>query len=44
LPPRTLERGQAILELHDDAPKKVTTQRAAIIETEVKGFHPELNA
>jgi hypothetical protein len=29
------------LELHDDAPKRVTTRHAAIVETEVKGFHPE---
>jgi hypothetical protein len=29
------------IELHDDAPEKVTTPRAAIIETEVKGFHLE---
>jgi hypothetical protein len=29
-------------ELHDDAPKKVTTHRAVVIEiTMVKGFHPE---
>ena len=28
--------------LHDDALKRVTTQRATIIETKmVKGFHPE---
>jgi hypothetical protein len=29
--------------LRDDAPKRVTTQHAAAVETAtVKGFHPEL--
>jgi hypothetical protein len=42
LPPKTLERNRGRPELHNDASKKVTTQRAAVTETEaVKSFHPE---
>jgi hypothetical protein len=38
----TTKRDQEVLELHDNALKRVTMQRAAVVETEtVKGFHPE---
>ena len=39
------KRDREAPELPDDAPKRVTTQHAAVIETEkVKGFHPEPDA
>jgi hypothetical protein len=38
----TPARDRGVLELHDDAPKRVTTQTAVIAKTEmVKGFHAE---
>ena len=42
LPPKAPERNQGEPELHNDAPKRATSPRTAVIETEmVKGFHPE---
>lgn len=37
-----IKRGREVLELHDNAPKRVTTHHAAVIEIEmIKGFHLE---
>jgi hypothetical protein len=42
LPLKTPKQDREKSKLHDDAPNRVTTQRAAAIETAmVKGFHPE---
>jgi hypothetical protein len=40
-PMKTPKRDRAKLELHDNAPKRVTTRQAATIETAVKSFHLE---
>jgi hypothetical protein len=42
LPPKTPEQNRGRPELHNDASKKVTTERVTVTETEtIKGFHPE---
>jgi hypothetical protein len=42
MPVEDTDVSQEVPELHNNAPKRVTTPRAAVVETEtVKGFHPE---